>query len=305
MAEQAVKYPTEEELKKLISEEIEKVQNLHQADVVTLKKIYSCIDLTSLNSTDGPTSLDNWIDKVVFKVLDAHHDIKPAAICVYPNFSRLVSTKLKETGIKTAVVSTSFPTGQTFQEVKDLETKIAVEQGAQEIDMVVSRGYWNDGFQEKVIDEIKTQKAICGEKAHLKVILETCELLSLSSIYQLSYEALQNGADFIKTSTGKGKHGATLEHYTVMCLALRDYNAHTHTDHKGIKAAGGISDSQTAMKFFTLTKNLLGKVDNTVFRIGASGLANNLIEAIKNLDDHKQNLDQFESVDKKQNSEAY
>lgn len=114
MAEQAIKYPTEEELKKQIAEEIEKVQHLPAADAHLLKKIYSCIDLTSLNSTDGPTSLDKWLDKVVFKILEKHPDVKPGAICVYPNFSRLVSQKLKGTGIKTAVVSTCFPTGQTF-----------------------------------------------------------------------------------------------------------------------------------------------------------------------------------------------
>lgn len=90
---------------------MDKVQNLPAANAEQLKKIYSCIDLTSLNSTDGPTSLDKWLDKVVFKVLETHPDVKPGAICVYPNFSRLVSNKLKETGIKTAVVSTCFPTG--------------------------------------------------------------------------------------------------------------------------------------------------------------------------------------------------
>lgn len=148
--------------------------------------------------------------------------------------------------------------------------------------MVVSRGYWNENSSEKVLDEIKTQKAICGDKAHLKVILETCELLSLSSIYRLSYEALQNGADFIKTSTGKGKHGATLEHFTTMCLALREFNVTTHSK-RGIKAAGGISDGPTAQKFFGIAHNLLGKTDNSNFRIGASGLANNLIESIEKL----------------------
>lgn len=106
-------------------------------------------------------------------------------------------------------------------------------------------------------------------------------------MYQLSYESLQNGADFIKTSTGKGKHGATLEHYTAMCLALRDFNAHTGAQNRGIKAAGGISDAPTAQKFITLTSNLLGKADNTIFRIGASGLATNLLETIEKVEGRK------------------
>ncbi|EGR33759.1 hypothetical protein IMG5_039540 [Ichthyophthirius multifiliis] len=277
-------FPTEEELKSQIEQEIKKVSDIQSPSLGVLKTIYSLMDLTSLNSTDGPLQIQQWIEKNIIKVLEKHNDLKPAAICVYPNFGNQVSKKVKKLKIKTAVVSTNFPTGQTFSEVKELETKTAIQQGAQEIDMVVNRGFWNEGLCDKVLKEIRDQKKICGKQVNLKVILETCEIQSLESIYKLGYQALENGADFIKTSTGKGKHGATLEHFAVMCLALRDFNQQRKQS-RGIKAAGGIQDSKTAGQFYQLAINLLDKVNGDNLRFGTSSLAEKLIKDIELLEE--------------------
>ncbi|HKK10748.1 MAG TPA: deoxyribose-phosphate aldolase, partial [Bacteroidales bacterium] len=206
---------------------------------------------------------------------------KVAAICVYPNFSKLVSEELKNTNIKTAVVATGFPSGQTFREVKLLEVKKAVEAGAEEIDMVISRGVFLEKNYQEVFDEIKEVKKACAD-AHLKVILETGELENLTQVKIASHIAMEAGADFIKTSTGKINPAATTDAFLVMTDAIKEY--HQKTGKKiGIKPAGGISDPETALKYYAIVKENLGEewLNNQLFRIGASSLLNKLLHTIE------------------------
>jgi len=149
--------------------------------------------------------------------------------------------------------------------------------------MVISRGLWIDGLEDQVVDEIRQQKQICGESVHLKVILEICELKTLTDIYKLSYKSLEAGADFIKTSTGKGSHGSTLEGFAVMLLALSEFQKKNNENNRGIKAAGGIQDVETALKYLELADKFLNKATPENFRIGASKLAGEIFSKYEKL----------------------
>lgn len=247
----------------------------------TLKEIVSFIDLTTLNGNDTQEKVVALCNKAI-ETEDKEQGIpKVAAICVYPNFSKLVSEKLKNTNIKTAVVATGFPSGQTFREVKLLEVKKAVEEGAEEIDMVISRGVFLEKNYQEVFDEIREVKNACGE-AHLKVILETGELDNLSQVKIASHIAMEAGADFIKTSTGKIQPAATTDAFLVMTDAIKEF--YERSGKKiGIKPAGGISDTETALKYYAIVNENLGQewLNNELFRIGASSLLNKLLQSIK------------------------
>lgn len=242
------------------------------------KRIYSCIDLTSLNTTD--TREDIW--KLTEKVNehDGASDIpNVAAICVYPNFVETVKEALTA-DVKIASVAGGFPSSQTFTEVKIAETALAVADGADEIDIVLNLGFFLDENYEELAEEIDEIKLACRE-AKLKVILETGALKSAKNIMKASLLALYSGADFIKTSTGKGYEGATLEAAYVMCTAIKEYE--TKTGRKaGFKASGGISTTEEAVKYYTIVKEVLGEeyLNNEYFRIGASRLAGNLLDNI-------------------------
>ena len=199
------------------------------------------------------------------------------AICVYPNFAQVVRTVLEVSDVRIACVSGGFPSSQTFPEVKVAETALAVEGGADEIDIVLNVGNFLDGDWEEVCDEIQELKHSC-RNAHLKVILETGALKTAENIRAASILAMYSGADFIKTSTGKGYPGASLEAAYVMCLCIKEYFEATGTM-IGFKPAGGVSTTNDALAYYTIVKHVLGDkwLNNRYFRLGASRLANNLL----------------------------
>ncbi len=249
-------------------------------NVEVYKTIFNCIDLTTLSTTDSPQSVADFTERV--NAFDNEHpELKNvAAICVYPNFAQVVRTVLDVTDVKVACVSGAFPTAQSFLETKIAETALAVASGADEIDIVFNLGNYLDGDWEEVCDEIIEQKHACRD-AHLKVILETGALKTAENIRNASVLSMYSGADFIKTSTGKGYEGATLEAAYVMALAIKEY--YEATGNKiGFKAAGGVSTTADAVKYYTVIKEVLGEewLSNDLFRIGTSRLANNLLSDI-------------------------
>jgi len=263
------------EVKRIIEEKVEGNRNPE-----VLKKIFNCIDLTTLNATDSPQSVARFTERVN-EFETEHPDLPPvAAICVYPVFSPVVRTVLDVSEVNIACVSGGFPSSQTFPEVKIAETALAVEGGADEIDIVLNIGDFLDGDWEEVCDEISEIKHSC-RGAHLKVILETGALKTAENIRAASVLAMYSGADFIKTSTGKGYPGASLEAAYVMCQCIKEYYEATGTM-IGFKPAGGVSTTDEALAYYTLVKEILGEkwLDNEYFRIGASRLANNLLSDI-------------------------
>ncbi|MDE6191126.1 MAG: deoxyribose-phosphate aldolase [Muribaculum sp.] len=246
-------------------------------NVEVYKNIFNCIDLTTLSTTDSPQSVADFTERV--NAFDNEHpELKNvAAICVYPNFAQVVSTVLDVSDVKVACVSGAFPTAQSFLETKIAETALAVASGANEIDIVLNVGNYLDGDWEEVCDEITEQKHACRD-AHLKVILETGALKTAENIRNASILSMYSGADFIKTSTGKVYEGATLEAAYVMALAIKEYYE-TTGNKVGFKAAGGVSTTADAVKYYTVIKEVLGEewLGNDLFRIGASRLANNLL----------------------------
>ena len=243
------------------------------------KRIYSCIDLTSLNATDTREEIWNFTETV--NDFEGSSDVdNVAAICVFPNFVETVKEALTA-NVNIASVAGGFPSSQTFTEVKIAETGLAVASGADEIDIVLNLGYFLEENYEDVCEEIDEIKNACRE-AKLKVILETGALKSAKNIMKASILALYSGADFIKTSTGKVYEGATLEAAYVMCTAIKEYNQKTGNK-AGFKASGGISTTEDAVKYYTIVKEVLGDeyLNKEYFRIGASRLANTLLESIK------------------------
>lgn len=242
------------------------------------KKIYSCIDLTSLNSTDTREGIWKFTEKV--NDFEGTSDVENvAAICVYPNFVETVKEALTA-DVKIAAVSGGFPSSQTFSEIKIAETALAVASGADEIDIVLNLGLFFEENYEELTEEIDELKHACRD-ARLKVILETGALKSASNIMKASILSLYSGADFLKTSTGKGYEGATLEAAYVMCQAIKQYDKKNGRK-TGFKASGGIVTTEDAVKYYTIVKEVLGDeyMNNEYFRIGASRLAGNLLESI-------------------------
>lgn len=244
------------------------------------KFLFNCIDLTTLRSTDSPRSVADFAERVN-KFDEEHPDMKNvAAICVYPNFAQVVRAVLEVSAVDIACVSGCFPSSQSFPEVKVAETALAVEGGADEIDIVLNLGNFLDGDYEEVCDEISELKHSCRE-ARLKVILETGALKTAANIKAASVLAMYSGADFIKTSTGKEYPGASLEAAYVMCQCIKEY--HDKTGRMvGFKPSGGVRTPEEAVGYYCIVKEILGDnwLTNEYFRIGASGLANNLLTAI-------------------------
>jgi deoxyribose-phosphate aldolase len=245
-----------------------------------LKMTLSMIDLTTLEGKDT----EGKVKQMCYKA--AHlHDVIPgiptvAAVCVYPTMVKTAKDALKGTTIKVASVSTAFPSGQSTREIKILDTKFAVDNGADEIDMVISRGEFLKGNYNYVFDEIAEIKQACG-KARLKVIFETGELSTLDNVRRASDIAMYAGADFIKTSTGKISPAATMPVTLVMLEAIRDYYYQTGRM-VGMKPAGGISTSKAALHYLVMVKETLGAawLSNEWFRFGASSLANDVLMQI-------------------------
>lgn len=245
------------------------------------KFLFNCIDLTTLNSTDSDESVMHFTEKVNLFDTECPDLKNVAAICVYPNFAEVVKDTLEVDGVKIACVSAGFPSSQTFIEVKIAETAMAIMEGADEIDIVISIGKFLSGDYETMCEEIQELKDVCKEN-HLKVILETGELKSASNIKKASILSMYAGADFIKTSTGKQQPAATVEAAYVMCQAIKEY--HEHTGRKiGFKPAGGINTVNDALAYYTIVKEVLGKewLTNELFRLGTSRLANLLLSEIK------------------------
>lgn len=245
------------------------------------KFLFNCIDLTTLNSTDSDESVMRFTEKVN-QFDNEYPDLKNvAAICVYPNFAEVVKDTLEVEGVKIACVSAGFPSSQTFIEVKIAETAMALMEGADEIDIVISIGKFLSGDYQSLCEEIIELKDTCKEH-HLKVILETGALKSAENIKKASLLSMYAGADFIKTSTGKQQPAATPEAAYVMCEAIREY--YEQTGNKvGFKPAGGINTVNDALVYYTIVKELLGKewLNNELFRLGTSRLANLLLSEIK------------------------
>ncbi len=245
------------------------------------KFLFNCIDLTTLSTNDSDESVMRFTEKVN-KFEEEFPDLKNvAAICVYPNFAQVVSDTLEVENVKIACVSAGFPSSQTFIEVKIAETAMAIMEGANEIDIVISVGKFLSGDYETMCDEIQEIKDTCGEN-HLKVILETGALETAENIKKASLLSIYAGADFIKTSTGKQQPAATPEAAYVMCQAIKEY--HDETGNKiGFKPAGGINTVHDALVYYTIVKELLGEkwLTNELFRLGTSRLANLLLSDIK------------------------
>lgn len=256
---------------------VEKILSEHLQENMTqdvYKTVFNCIDLTTLTSTDSPQSVARFTERV--NDFDNEYPQFPnvAAICVYPNFVPVVRTVLDVTGVEIAAVSGGFPSSQTFPEVKIAETALAIEGGADEIDIVFNLGNYLDGDYEEVCDEIAELKHSCrGGK--LKVIIESGALKTAENIKAASVLSLYAGADFLKTSTGKEYPGASLEAAYVMAQCIKEYHEKTGTM-VGFKAAGGVRTTEDAVKYYTIIKEVLGEewLCNEYFRIGASSLAN-------------------------------
>ena len=244
------------------------------------KFLFNCIDLTTLRSTDSPRSVADFVERVN-DFDNEHPEMKNvAAICVYPNFSQVVRTVLEVSDVDIACVAGCFPSSQSFLEVKVAEVALAVEGGADEIDIVLNLGNFLDGDYEEVCDEISELKHSCRE-ARLKVILEAGALKTAANIKAASILSMYSGADFIKTTTGKEYPGADLQAAYVMCQCIKEYYEKTGRM-VGFKPAGGVRTPEEAVSYYCIVKEVLGEqwLTNEYFRIGASGLANNLLSAI-------------------------
>lgn len=262
-----------------------------------LRLILNMIDLTTLEGKDSPGKVKQMCYKAVHL-----HDQFPglptvAAVCVYPTMVGIAKRSLDGTTVKVASVSTAFPSGQAPMDVKLLDTKFAVDEGADEIDMVISRGKFLSGEYAYVFDEIAAIKEVCG-RARLKVILETGELVTLDNVRKASDLAMHAGADFIKTSTGKVQPAATMQVTYTMLMAIRDYFDKTGIM-IGMKPAGGISTSKLALHNLVMVKEILGDawLDNHWFRFGASSLANDVLMQITKTDSGIYQSPEYFSID--------
>ena len=241
----------------------------------------SMVDLTTLEGADTPGKIKTLCAKAVRP--DPTDSTVPSvgAICVYNDMVRIARSELDSIGgnsVPVAAVATAFPSGRASLAVKKIDTQDALNAGAGEIDMVIDRGAFLSGRLMEVFEEIRTIKELCGNKAHLKVILETGELVTYDNVRKASYLAMLAGADFIKTSTGKVAPAATAPVVLVMLEAVRDYFALTGTK-IGVKPAGGIRTTKDAIKQLVLVKETAGDqwLTPDLFRIGASALVNDLL----------------------------
>ncbi len=270
---------TEEEVAKVVADAREKSVRNQNAEVYKL--CYSTIDLTTLTEKDSVESVGKFVKKAVD--FQTHFPEIPnvASICVFPLFVDVVGLGVEGSDIAVTSVAGGFPASQTFMEVKMLEVSMAVESGADEIDVVINVGQMLEGDYEPMTNEIALLRKEAGEDTVFKVIIESGALQTPELIRKASLLSMFAGADFVKTSTGKIPVAATPEAAVVMCTAIRDY--YEKTGRKvGFKAAGGIRSAEEAALFYTIVEEILGKEWCTpaLWRIGASSLANGLISAI-------------------------
>ena len=244
------------------------------------------LDLTTLKSDDTPSSVSAFVEKVNSFAEDYPDWPLPASVCVYSNFASVVD-KVRRKDFHITVVSACFPTSQSFLEVKLLECEKAVEAGADEVDIVLALNAFLDSDFEKAYDEIAAVRkciddaaAKQGRQVHLKVILETGLLQNPENIARASFLAMEAGADFIKTSTGKVSVNATPAAAFVMCQCIAAYYAKTGKK-IGFKPAGGISTAEDAVCYYLIVSNILGEewLNRDLFRFGVSRVANSILSA--------------------------
>ncbi len=265
-----------------IQQDVKKIL-LDKYDTFNQKSIYSQIlsfvDITSLNPTDSVASITEFVEKI--NKFDTKFEIlpHPAAICVYPKFVQTVKDNLVE-DLEIASVAGGFPDANTFIEVKVAEVAMAVMEGATEIDVVIPSGMVFNGEFEEIFDELSEIKASCRD-AKLKVILETGVLNDPVLIKKAALVAMNAGADFIKTSTGKVSVGATYDAVYVMAKTISEYNALNNVK-VGLKVAGGVSTTEQAVSYYTIVASVLGEdwLNASSFRFGASRLVNALISSL-------------------------
>lgn len=240
------------------------------------KRVFSCIDNTTLNATDNESSVESFCRHTREMTVDG---TTVAAVCVFPRFVAIAKHTLEGSGIRVASVAGAFPHGQLPIELKVAEVRYAVEKGADEIDMVISRGAMLSGDEAAVRSEVEAMKEACNGIT-LKVIMESGEL-SPTLLQRASELAIEGGADFIKTSTGKIATGATLEAAEVMLNVVKE-NVKFNKKIIGFKAAGGIKTPDEAMEYAMLCRNIMGEeyVKNQTFRIGASRLTDSLFSLL-------------------------
>ena len=249
----------------------------NDSKVEGLKLALSMLDLTTLEGKDTKGK----VEQLCYKAIHLHEAMPDlptaAAVCVYPSMVKYAKKALLNSEVKIASVATAFPSRQSGLEIKIADTRMAVEQGADEIDMVISRGEFLSGNYQYIFDEIATIKTAC-QHAHLKVILETGELETLDNVRKASEIAMYAGADFIKTSTGKIQPSATLPVTYVMLTAIKDHYIQTGRM-IGMKPAGGISTSKIALQYLVMLNEVLGAqwMNKDYFRFGASSLANDIL----------------------------
>lgn len=256
----------------------EKLPDYRKEEIYQL--LFSCIDLTTLNTEDSQESVSAFTQRV--NDFDNEYPQYPnvAAICVYSNFAEVVRANLEVTGVDIAVVAGGFPSSQTFTAVKIADVALAVAGGANEVDVVMNLGYFRDGNYEDLCDELIELKHTAKDSL-LKVIIETGALKTLENIKKASLLAMYSEADFIKTSTGKIYPGASPEAALIMCRCIKEY--YEKTGRKvGFKTAGGIRTAEDALKYYAIVKEVLGPdwLTPALFRIGASSLANSLLAAM-------------------------
>ena len=268
-----------------------------ESKMQALRLALSMIDLTTLEGKDSPGK----VKQLCYKAAHLHDQFpnlpKVAAVCVYPNMVKEAKNALAGSLIKIASVATSFPSGMSTLKSKIQEVNQVVKDGADEVDMVISRGRFLQGDYSYVFDEIAQAKEACGH-AHLKVILEAGELVTLENVCNASELAMEAGADFIKTSTGKITPAATPQVVLVMLEAIRDFYVKTGKT-VGMKPAGGISTAKHAIQYLVMVRETLGNgwMTPDKFRFGASSLANDvLMQIIKQKTDVYQSINYF-SID--------
>lgn len=246
----------------------------------SLKTIFQCIDFTTLEAFDNETKINDFCSKALsFKDNDLH--ISVPAVCIYSPFVMQAKELLRGSGIKVATVACAFPSGQMPFELKRREVEYCVEQGADEVDMVISRGTFLAGRLDEVYEEIKSVREACAPPVRLKVILETGELKSVENIRRASEIAINAGADFIKTSTGKSPVSATPLAAIIMCDTIKEYFEATGRM-VGFKPAGGMSTIDDALTYFYIVREVLGErwLSKDYFRVGTSRLAGKVMDEL-------------------------
>ena len=246
----------------------------------SLKTIFQCIDFTTLEAFDNETKINDFCSKALsFKDNDLH--ISVPAVCIYSPFVRQAKELLRGSCIKVATVACAFPSGQMPFELKRREVEYCVEQGADEVDMVISRGTFLAGRLDEVYEEIKSVREACAPPVRLKVILETGELKSVENIRRASEIAINAGADFIKTSTGKSPVSATPLAAIIMCDTIKEYFEATGRM-VGFKPAGGMSTIDDALTYFYIVREVLGErwLNKDYFRMGTSRLAGKVMDEL-------------------------